>query len=176
MKKNPGKARALYKRFEEKGRILHAILFSLTDMKKTLLFSCFFLGLFLTAIGQTDNLILTNKQNEDWVDSLSKLSLDKKLTMINERVLNDTNVFVRHFYSDRIKAEERPSNKVYGDGKPVMIVNQNEMIMKGFNCQINIDLFLVFKFSKLKHEKKNLQYSQTFSNPFYAFSQISSRL
>ena len=96
---------------------------------KTLLFSYFFFGLFVTTTGQTDNLILTNKQNDEWVDSLSKLTLDKKLTMLNERILNDTNVFVRQSYPDRIKAVEKPSNRVYGDGKPTIIVNQNAVII-----------------------------------------------
>jgi hypothetical protein len=98
-------------------------------MTKTLLFSIFFSGLLSIANGQTNNLILTYKQNNDWLDSLSKLSLDKKLTMINERILSDTNIFVKQSYPDRIIVVEQPGSRVHGDVKPTIIVNQNAMII-----------------------------------------------
>ena len=98
-------------------------------MSKAFLFSIFFSGLLSIAIGQTSNLILTHKQNNEWLDSLSKQSLDKKLTMINERILSDTNIFVKQSYPDRIILAEQPGSRVYGDGKPTIIVNQNAMIM-----------------------------------------------
>ena len=88
-----------------------------------------FLSTFLSAYGQTQNLILTREQNSKWLDSLKTLRSDQQLLIINERLLADTNVFVRQFYNDRIKVDERVGNRVYGDGKPTLIIGGYPMII-----------------------------------------------
>src|ERR1035438_1116707 len=98
-------------------------------MTKASLFSLFFSRLFSIAIGQTSNLVLTYEQNNKWLDSLSTLSLDNKLRMINERLLSDTNVFTRQSYPDRIKAADQIGNRKYSDGKPILVVNQSALII-----------------------------------------------
>lgn len=88
-----------------------------------------FLSTFLSAYGQKQNLILTREQNGKWLDSLKTLSLDKQLLTINERLLADTNVFVRQVHNDRIKVDEQVGNRVYGDGKPTLIIGGYPMII-----------------------------------------------
>ena len=77
---------------------------------------------FSEAFGQTQKLILTIEQNNKWIDSLKTLTPDKQLTTIKERLLADTNVFVRKFYPDGIKVVDHIGNRVYGDGKPTFII------------------------------------------------------
>lgn len=88
-----------------------------------------FLSNFVSAYGQTQNLILTREQNGKWLDSLKTLSLDHQLLAINQRLLADTNVFVRQFYNDRIKVNEQVGNRVYGDGKPTLVIGGYPMII-----------------------------------------------
>ena len=52
-----------------------------------LIFSSFF--------GQAQNLILTSAQNNKWLDSVKTLTLAQQLLKIKERLLSDTNIFVR---------------------------------------------------------------------------------
>lgn len=88
-----------------------------------------FLSTFLPEYGQTQNLILTKEQNSKWLDSLKTLTLDQQIIKIKERLLADTNVFVRQFYNDRIKVDEQVGNRVYGDGKPTLIIDGYPMII-----------------------------------------------
>ena len=84
---------------------------------------------FSSAFGQTKNLILTSEQNNNWLDSLKTLELDQQLLTIKDRLLADTNVFVRQFYNDRIRIVDQIGNRVYGDGKPTIIVDGYPMII-----------------------------------------------
>jgi hypothetical protein len=98
-------------------------------MTKALLSLLVLFNFFLNAKGQPGNLILTYTQNNNWFDSLSTLSLGGKLKMINDRLLPDTNIFVRQRYADRIKVVDQIGNRVYGDGKPTIIVNNKGMLI-----------------------------------------------
>lgn len=89
----------------------------------------FFLTTFFSANGQTKSLILTREQNGKWLDSLKTLSLDQQLLKINQRLLDDTNVFVRQFYNDRIKVNEHIGNRLFGEGKPTLIISGSPMII-----------------------------------------------
>ena len=82
-----------------------------------------------TAFGQTQNLILTREQNTKWLDSLKTLALDQQLIKIKDRLLADTNIFVRQFYNDRIRVVDPIGNRVYGDGKPTFIIGGYPMII-----------------------------------------------
>jgi hypothetical protein len=88
-----------------------------------------FLSTFFLAYGQGQNLILTREQNNKWLDSLSSFTFDLQLMKIVDRLVTDTNVFVRQFYNHRIKVEEQVGNRVYGDGKPALIIGGYPMII-----------------------------------------------
>ena len=77
---------------------------------------------FLCSFGQTQDLILTKGQNDKWLDSISTLSLNDKLQSIRNRLLSDTNVFVKQYYADRIIVTDSLGGRGYGDGKPTLII------------------------------------------------------
>ena len=79
--------------------------------------------------GQTSNLILTTEQNNKWLDSLKELPLQQQLLTINERLLSDTNIFIRQSYPDRIRVVDQLGNRVYGDAKPFIIIGGYPMII-----------------------------------------------
>lgn len=107
--------------------IAHLQLF--LSMRYLLNLLCIILYISHPAKGQLNNLILTEEQNNHWFDSLSSLSLENKLTAINNRILSDTAVFVKNFYNDRIKVNDQPGDRVYGNSKPVIIVNNQQAIV-----------------------------------------------
>jgi len=72
---------------------------------------------------QNNNLILNKKQSSKWCDSLATLPIEKQMIMIRERILSDTNVFVKEYYPDGIIVKDSLGNRVYGDGKPIIIIN-----------------------------------------------------
>jgi hypothetical protein len=78
---------------------------------------------FQTVLGQTKDLILTKEQNNKWLDSLKTISLDVQLLIIQNRILSDTNVYVRQFYADRINIIDSLGDRIYGDGKPTLIID-----------------------------------------------------
>jgi hypothetical protein len=84
---------------------------------------------FPSAFGQTQHLILTTEQNSKWLDSLKTLPLNQQLLTINNRLLSDTNVFIRQSYPDRIKVTDSLGSRVYGDGKPTLIIGGYAMII-----------------------------------------------
>lgn len=98
-------------------------------MTKILVFTFLLCLYFSTVFGQTQKLILTTEQNNNWLDSLEKYLLDKQLFTINTRLLSDTNVFVKQSYPDRIKVIDSLGNRVYGYGKPTLIIDGHSMII-----------------------------------------------
>ena len=92
-------------------------------MTKLSIFISLFNFLFLSSFGQTQDLILTKAQNDKWLDSISTLSLDNKLQSIRNRLLSDTNVFVKQYYADRIIVTDSLGGRVYGEGKPTLIIS-----------------------------------------------------
>ena len=76
----------------------------------------------LKASGQEQKLILTNTQNTEWFATLKSLSLMEQLTKIQERILSDTVVYVKQYYNDGIKVMDSIGSKVYGEGKPMLII------------------------------------------------------
>lgn len=92
---------------------------------RTTIFSIFiflFISIFLSAYGQTQNLIITRELNNKLFDSLKTLTLTQQLVTIKYRLLADTNIFVRQFYNDRIRVIDSLGKRVYGDGKPMLII------------------------------------------------------
>ena len=104
-----------------------------------------------TVYGQAEKLILTNEQNNKWLDSLKILPLEKKLTTIKERLLADTNVFVKQSYPDRIKVIDSLGDRVYGDSKPTLIIGGYAIIIDNktkTSKVINLTKLLTMKFIK----------------------------
>ena len=82
-----------------------------------------------SAFGQTQNLILTSEQNNKWLDSLITLPVQQQLMTIKERLIADTNVFIRQSYPDRIRVVDQLGNRVYSEAKPNLIIGGNAMII-----------------------------------------------
>jgi hypothetical protein len=97
----------------------------------TKIFGLIFLVCFIfsSAFGQTQNLILTSDQNNKWLDSLKTLTLEQQLAAISDRLHVDTNVFVKQFYNHRIRVTDSLGNRVYGDGKPTLVIEGYPMII-----------------------------------------------
>jgi hypothetical protein len=93
---------------------------------------------FPSAFGQTEHVILTREQNSKWLDSLKILPLDQQLLTIKDRLLSDTNVFVRQSYPDRIKVTDPLGSRVYGEGKPTLIIGGYAMIIDNKTQTIKI--------------------------------------
>ncbi|MBP8114151.1 MAG: hypothetical protein KAY50_02280 [Chitinophagaceae bacterium] len=70
-----------------------------------------------------EKLILTESQNDKWIDSLSRLTSSLQLKFIVDRLMLDSNVYVRS-RSDRIKLSPLfQSTKFQGCCKPTIIMN-----------------------------------------------------
>jgi hypothetical protein len=93
---------------------------------------------FLSTFGQTESLILSREQNNNWLDSLKVLTLDKQLSAINRRLLADTNIFVKKYYADRIKLKDSLGKRVYGDGKPIIIIGADYIAINNNTKSKNI--------------------------------------
>lgn len=76
----------------------------------------------LYSFGQPAELILTEQQNEQWFDRLSKAPLSTQLQLISERLLADTNVFVKKSYPDGIRVQDSLGSRAYGVGSPMLLV------------------------------------------------------
>ena len=104
--------------------------------------------------GQTTNdtnhvnqkIILTKTQNNKWLDSLKQLSSEKQVELIIERVISDTNVFIRHSYADRIIIDYSVQEKTKYEGccKPsILIINTNTYFNFGdkfYKGNISVDV------------------------------------
>ena len=82
-----------------------------------------------STFGQTQNLILTSEQNNKWLHSLITLPVQQQLMTIKERLIADTNVFIRQSYPDRIRVVDQLGNRVYSEAKPTLIIGGNAMII-----------------------------------------------
>lgn len=67
-------------------------------------------------------MVLTEAQNRQWLDRVSVSPLGTQLQMIRERLLADTNVYVQSIHPDGIKMDDSLGNRVYSDGKPLLMV------------------------------------------------------
>jgi len=98
-------------------------------MTRILSLTFLFYLLFPSAFGQTQHLILTTEQNSKWLDNLKTLPLDQQLFAIKDRLLSDTNIFIRQNYPDRIMVTDSLGSRVYGDAKPILIIDSYAMII-----------------------------------------------
>jgi hypothetical protein len=98
-------------------------------MTRILSFTFLLCLLFPPVFGQTQHLILTTEQNSKWLESLKILPLDQRLLTIKLRLFSDTNVFVKQRYPDKIKVTDPLGSRVYGEGKPTLIIGGYAIII-----------------------------------------------
>ncbi len=69
-------------------------------------------------------LILSEEQNTKWFDSLKKLSTPQQMNFILDRVILDTNVYIKYSYADRIHVDYSIQSKTKFEGccKPVIAI------------------------------------------------------
>lgn len=86
------------------------------------------------------DLVLTKEQNEKWFDELEKMDLGNQLTSIKERILQDTNVYIKRYYPHGITPvnESKPGNRITGCCKPLFIFgNKVDFFIKFGNKTLN---------------------------------------
>src|SRR5688572_6814969 len=77
------------------------------------------------AFGQiTSDLILTQEQNDIWISAITKAPTARRLTLLRDRILADTNVYVWTSAPDRIKIgdKDQSSKKQESFGRPLIIL------------------------------------------------------
>ena len=79
----------------------------------------------LTAQSTADSLILTKEQSDRWIIKIKKEIKSKQLDLIRQRILLDTNIYIRQSYPDRIKfdTEKEKRTRTEGYGKPLLVFN-----------------------------------------------------
>jgi TonB-dependent SusC/RagA subfamily outer membrane receptor len=79
----------------------------------------------LTAQSIGDSLILTREQSDTWIVKVEKEIKSKQLALIRQRILLDTNIYIRQSYPDRIKVdtEKEKGTRTEGYGKPLLVFN-----------------------------------------------------
>jgi len=94
-------------------------------MKTGVVITLFFLALAVEAQSIQDSLILTESQNDRWFLTLKEKVKSEQLSLIRNRILLDTNVYIRQSYPDRIRIDAEKDRGVRKDGfcKPVLIFN-----------------------------------------------------
>ncbi|CAN5199556.1 hypothetical protein BH11BAC6_BH11BAC6_13880 [soil metagenome] len=98
----------------------------MTNISRLIILLCL---IFSSVSGHTQNLILTTEQNNKWLDTLKTLQLEQQLLTVKERLLSDTNIFIRQSYPDTIRVVDPLGNSVYGDAKPMIIIGGYPMII-----------------------------------------------
>ncbi|MFI5451481.1 hypothetical protein ACHMWN_04925 [Pedobacter sp. UC225_61] len=96
-------------------------------MKRNLFIFCLLLSNFCSAQNKIDTaelkkkLILTETQNNNWLDSLKKLPKEAQFSFIMKRMVLDTNVFIPKYFPDGIKPILSTPNKYTGCCKPIVV-------------------------------------------------------
>jgi hypothetical protein len=98
-------------------------------MTKKMIFTFLLSCIFQSVLGQKHNLILTNEQNNIWFENLRMLSFNQQLLKIRNRLLSDTNIFVKKNYPDGIIINDSLGQRIFGEGKPMFIVSGYPVII-----------------------------------------------
>ena len=87
------------------------------------------------------SVITTLEQNIKWIDNIVKADFEKKLEILGERILLDTNVCVPSYYCDRfkIKIYLRDSSKIKSEGKPLIIFDNYPLYITEFDNYKNVE-------------------------------------
>jgi hypothetical protein len=79
------------------------------------------------SVGQVapDNLILTKAQSDAWISRLELAPIDAQIDLIRDRIVFDTNVYVRSSYPDRIRLQDESENgkKIEVYSRPFIVIN-----------------------------------------------------
>jgi TonB-dependent SusC/RagA subfamily outer membrane receptor len=81
----------------------------------------------LTVTGQSilDSLILTKEQSDKWILKVENEAKPKQLDLIRQRILLDTNIYIRQIFADGIKFdnEKARGSRTYGYGRLLLVFN-----------------------------------------------------
>ena len=71
------------------------------------------------------SLILTKEQSDAWISQLELAPIDAQIDLIRDRILLDTNVYVRSSYPDRIRLqdESEKGKKTAAYRRPFIVIN-----------------------------------------------------
>ena len=102
-------------------------------MKKVFII-IFVLSVALHSYTQTNKyLILTKNENDKWLEMLKyNSSLESKIKMVNERMLNDTNIYIGGIRYDSLSIYEKiylnsvSKSRERGEGKPVWLFQHED--------------------------------------------------
>gem|GEM_PF-1623280 len=97
-------------------------------MRSFIFFMLFCVLAALSSFGQrSDGLVVDCEENRQWLLKLEKMSLSEQLSMVRQRVLSDTAIYVRKYASDRITSMDwpRPDASVEGCCKPFFTLGRN---------------------------------------------------
>ena len=74
-------------------------------MSRAFILSFGLFAMLKVSVGQValGNLILTEEQSDAWISRLELAPIDAQIDLIRDRILLDTNVYVRSSYPDRIR-------------------------------------------------------------------------
>ncbi len=78
------------------------------------------------SFGQVNNdLILTAAENEIWISEITQAPVERQLTLLKNRILADTNVYVRTTAPDRIKIgdESESGRRQESFGRPLLVLS-----------------------------------------------------
>lgn len=82
---------------------------------------------FNTSYGQVnpERLILTKAQSDAWISRLELAPIDAQISLIKDRILLDTNVYVRSSYPDRIRVQDESENgkKIEAYSRPLLVIH-----------------------------------------------------
>jgi hypothetical protein len=72
----------------------------------------------------SDTLIITLDENKQWLTKFEGKDLKDKLTIIRNRILSDTAIYIRRTFADRIRVEDQYANekRIKGSCKPLFIL------------------------------------------------------
>lgn len=126
----------------------------------------FFISIVAELPGQSiDSLIITQEQNEQWLDKLERENLEGKVAMIRKRTLLDTAIYVRQSFSDRIKIEDQYKNekRVEGSCRPLLVFDgQPVHITNGTGKEQIKDLADILNTTYIKEVRTGVRLRQQF--------------
>ncbi|SKC73621.1 hypothetical protein [Ohtaekwangia koreensis] len=72
----------------------------------------------------SDTLIITLDENKQWLTKFEGKDLKDKLTIIRNRILSDTAIYIRQTFADRIRVEDQYTHekRIEGTCKPLFIL------------------------------------------------------
>ena len=96
-------------------------------MSRAFILSFGLFAMLKVSVGQValGNLILTEEQSDAWISRLELAPIDAQIDLIRDRILLDTNVYVRSSYPDRIRLrdESEKGKRIEAYSRPFIVIN-----------------------------------------------------